>query len=87
MAIKLEVRIGPGVMCPSWYGVAYIDYAANTAVCYPVPLNLFVMWGRKLYDKICFPNVTSGDYARGYHQGFQEGREYERKIKGPTSIH
>lgn len=41
--IKLRKEIKSGTMIPVFYGVAYVDYSKNLAVCYPLFINLFVI--------------------------------------------
>lgn len=96
----LRIDVAQGCLVPHWYGIAYMDYVSLHVVCYPIPFNLLVNWGQKLYHGICFPNVVSGDYARGFHdgmmanlhtvhqEGYEKGLKDGRKQKeGPTSIH
>lgn len=49
MAVTLQKYISAGQTYPKWYGVAWIDYCANRAVCYPIPLNILIRAGRFLW--------------------------------------
>ena len=31
---------------PDWYGVAWVDMSRNIGVCYPIPVNFIMGWGR-----------------------------------------
>lgn len=42
MRLRFYLYLGEGEIYPNWYGVAWIDFAANRAVCYPIPLNIIV---------------------------------------------
>jgi len=36
--------IMPGQMIPPFYGISYIDWEKNEAVCHPVGINLIVLF-------------------------------------------
>lgn len=36
----MRIFIGNGQKYPRWYGLAWIDFERNAAVCYPIPLNI-----------------------------------------------
>ena len=42
--IKREIQ--EGSIIPKWYGIAWYDWQANRAICYPIPLNLLFTWYR-----------------------------------------
>ena len=46
MKIAKEVR--EGEMLPAWYGLARRRWDSNTAICYPIPLNVLYAWGYAL---------------------------------------
>ncbi len=65
-----------GCMLPDWYGLCYADHVRDAVVCYPIPLNLIFRWAINFYHKLSFPKIVSGDYAHGYHDGFEAARKY-----------
>jgi hypothetical protein len=38
--IKMRKEIRESVQIPKYYGIAWVSYETNIAVCYPIPLNL-----------------------------------------------
>ena len=63
-------------MIPAWYGVAWIRYDNDSAVCYPVPLNLIAaalrgiwIWMRHGYRSV--PSSTRDAYAQGLRDGMR----------------
>lgn len=40
---EMKKIIYNGMMIPNFYGLAYWDYAKDEGVCYPMPINLFVI--------------------------------------------
>lgn len=77
MKIYIKKTIGEGQIIPDYYGVAYRRMDMLQAVCYPIPLNIFVAvvykvwlwlrWGHKLYEN---------GYTKGYTEGKESGRKY-----------
>ena len=47
-----------GERLPLLYGVAYYDFAMNSGVYYPIPLNLLVRFLRGLWMRIKAPDRT-----------------------------
>lgn len=47
--IITDRAIFEGETMPPFYGIAYRDIAMRQAICYPIPLNWLVRWGRELY--------------------------------------
>ena|SRR2546422_4242344 len=88
--MNLVCRIPEGGLIPKWYGRAYWAFDSMFAVCYPVPLNLFVRFGRHLWyllkaarGHIADERIYQFGYARGrqhfdigYRAGFEDGWEY-----------
>ena len=37
---------------PKHYGVAYSDYYRAYDICYPIPLNYIIKYGRQIYFKV-----------------------------------
>lgn len=70
------VRVARGCMLPHLYGVYRYDPVSEWVYACPIPFNWLIKWGIKLYDKICFPNVVSGDYAKGYHDGWEAAKRH-----------
>ena len=35
--------------CKKWYGTAYMDFATNQSICYPIPLNVIIKLIRQFY--------------------------------------
>ena len=67
---------------PRGYGIAYdVDYG-RVRVCYLIPLNWFVGWGRRAYYWLgCGPADPVGDaFKRGWECGRsgRDERSYER---------
>lgn len=40
--------IGPGVLIPPFYGIAYMDHLNNKSICYPLFINLIVILWRDI---------------------------------------
>lgn len=91
---RLRREVAPGVRIPDWYGEAYVDYARQYLVCYPIPLNWLVsVWRAVLfrlkrgilrdYENRVFQRGRSEGWAagteRGRGDGFQAGYEEGRK--------
>lgn len=74
-AVKIAKTITEGQLLPAWYGIAWRDFYRNTAVCYPVPLNLIAAVGRAagMFAKHGARTVHS-DPRAAYDQGFKAGR-------------
>lgn len=47
--MKFVKEVKMGEMIPPWYGVAYVRYELNAAVCLPIPLNVIVAVSRSVY--------------------------------------
>jgi hypothetical protein len=64
-----------GEKIPTFYGVAYRDFAMMQAVCYPIPLNWVVRWGRELYFRLSNPETNGLEDAihKAYGRGFDNG--------------
>jgi hypothetical protein len=55
------LRIESDLQCmpPDWYGIAYIDYMRNKAICYPVGLNWLVWLFRELHYIIKYTPISN----------------------------
>lgn len=72
MRIAKEVRHGE--LIPKWYGVAWVRWEVDAAICYPMPLNLIVaavravaIWMRYGYRAV--PYNARDAYAQGLRDG------------------
>jgi len=73
--MNIRKTVNPGELLPAWYGVAWIDYMRNQAVCYPVPLNLLAALVRCVYMFAKHgARWLSHDPRGAYHPGFEAGR-------------
>lgn len=69
-----------GARIPFWWGVSYLSWESDRAICYPIPLNLLIRWSRDLYYWIKATrrfgwrdNQVIDAYARGEDAGKIEG--------------
>jgi len=74
--MKLKLRkpiyeLEEGGLLPRGFGIAYYEYYSNHVICYPIPLNLFINWGRKLYYKIIGPSIP--DIEKRLHRAYTKG--------------
>ena len=72
MGIVKEVRAGE--IIPAWYGVAWTRWEVNSAICYPMPLNLIVAAARAVviwmsYGYMAMPRHSRDAYAQGIRDG------------------
>ena len=76
-----KIYLSEGGLMPRCYGVAYLDYMRQEFVCYPIPFNLFVNWGRKLYYRIAGPSIPEIELKinDAYHKGVQRGWKLRQK--------
>lgn len=85
--MKLELKklitakeVMEGDYIPRWYGIAYRDFLMDRKVCYLVPINWFVRWGREIARILKVPRATKWEgilvaaYQKGYKKGHEEGR-------------
>lgn len=70
----LDIQIYQGDAIPHWYGVAYYDFARDTAVCYPFGVHLLVRWARSVYWWLVWkrPSRVESELMKAY----KYGREY-----------
>lgn len=70
----MKKEINGGMIIPKFYGIAYHDFDKNTAILYPIPLNLLVgLWIRLMaYLKRGYRSA----YDMGFKRGLKEGRKY-----------
>ncbi len=63
-------------MIPAYYGIAWVKYQSLEFVCYPVGINLLVVFAMRVKAF-----VKNGGYAvymspkDAYNQGYRDGRE------------
>lgn len=60
-----------GEMFPRGYGLAWWKWETREAVCYPIPLNLGVRWGRDVYHWMRWRSATvrERELVRAYQAG------------------
>ncbi|MET3390652.1 hypothetical protein ABIC33_001275 [Variovorax sp. 1140] len=73
--MKIRKYCGQGEMLPRGYGIAWVDFASDKAVCYPVVLNLVAAFLRAAW---CFALVgfrpVRGNPRDAFLQGYWRGR-------------
>ena len=72
MKIAKEVR--KGEVIPEWYGVAWVRWEVDEAICYPMPLNLLIAAARAIaiwmrYGYRAVPYNARDAYAQGLRDG------------------
>lgn len=73
----MKIRIEEGQMIPKFYGVAYRDYDTLYAICYPIPLNIFMgLWNKILIWFKHGHKLYENGYTKGHSEGKRLGREY-----------
>jgi hypothetical protein len=86
MKIPLEKIKREGEMIPRLYGVAYRNPIGDYTVCYPVPLNWLVRYGRILWWKLAIPKdldslerrylaMRRAWYEAGYKDGCADSKD------------
>ena len=72
--MRIKKEIWHGEIIPAWYGVAWVRYDSDSAVCLPLPLNLIAatvrgiwIWMRHGYRSV--PSNAMDAYAQGYADG------------------
>jgi len=71
-------------MLPRGWGVAYYRWDRDEAVCYPVPFNKLIGWGRRIYgwlrstkpDRIA--DLTAKSRRMEWRNGVESGRRQHR---------
>lgn len=77
--MPLVKRVRQGELLPAFYGVSWVDFASNEAVCLPVGLNLLAATARSVYIwvrygyRAVYVNPREA-YAQGYARGVFDGR-------------
>jgi hypothetical protein len=72
-----------GEMCPPFYGVAWVDYVQDQAVCYPLPLNRIVALLRDFFLWLRFGHIAKTANPReAYLAGLLTGLESRQTPKG-----
>lgn len=67
-------EIGRGEMIPAWYGVAWTKFTTDSAVCMPIPLNLFFAFIRAVYIFVrAGYKVVPSNSRDAYVQGVSDG--------------
>ncbi len=72
--MKLRKEIKRYEMIPPWYGIAWLRYDADVAVCYPLGLNLIIRLFRSAYILMKMAGHGAMQNPReAYLQGFKDG--------------
>lgn len=90
--MRLTMRqVKEGEMIPFGYGIAYYEYAWNSAVCYPIPFNFIARWVRRILFQLKNPGPDgldkkynegySAGHDKGFNRGFEAGRQHEIQIQ------
>ncbi len=75
-------KVFEGEMYPPFYGIAYVEYYANYAVAYPVPINLIVRFGRWLWHESIRWRPTKLDEM--LRKAYRQGREDQLRPSTPA---
>jgi hypothetical protein len=65
-----------GEMLPRGYGIAWVDFYSNRAVCLPVPLHIIASIVRTVWQKVRTwraPDLLRAEYDRGHGDGYAAG--------------
>jgi len=73
--LPFKVRVSEGCHIPRWYGIAYFDVCSLYAVCCPIPFNLIVRYGFRLYcwAKNCNNTPLERELRKAYLRGYRDG--------------
>jgi len=72
--IKKYFREGERI--PKGYGIAYFEFDRLEAVAYPIPLNMIVGFGRKIWFGMKGGDWVRTGYDKAYNKGICDGRKY-----------
>ena len=75
------IQIAEGYVIPWWCGIAYYSPCSDHSICYPIPINLIVRFGRSAWwaMKSGKSDALSKAYNAGRKSGATDLRSYERK--------
>jgi hypothetical protein len=65
-----------GEMLPRGYGIAWVEFHADRAVCLPVPLHIIASVVRTAWQKVRIwraPDLLRAEYDRGHRDGHEAG--------------
>jgi hypothetical protein len=65
--------VAQGHVTPRGFGVAWIDWQTDNAVCMPMPLNVLAAAGRRAWTWVKFPHCLFTDPRQAFLQGYQMG--------------
>lgn len=73
--MKLIKEVRHGEMIPPWYGVAWTRYDLDSAMCFPVPINMIAGLGRAfvIFVRYGYLGVKSNP-RDAFHQGYVAGK-------------
>lgn len=72
----MKKLIDQGTIIPAWYGIAWIEWQSNRAVCYPIGLNAIIALARNIYGTIRYAGKPVEMSPRAaYLQGFRDGKK------------
>lgn len=76
--------LNDGEVIPKWYGIAFRDYSSFRTVCYPIPFNILVAFGRQcwicLKNPIHFFRASKDDLREEVDQLRRANAEMKREI-------
>lgn len=70
-----------GEMLPRGYGIAWVEFCTDRAVCLPVPLHIIASFIRTAWQKVRIwraPDLLRAEYDRGRQMGYQRGYDVGR---------
>lgn len=65
-----------GETLPRGYGIAWVEFYADRAVCLPVPLHIIASFIRTAWQKVRIwraPDLLRAEYDRGRNDGYEAG--------------
>lgn len=73
---RWRINLRSGEMLSRWYGVSHGDFQRDVTVCYPIPFNLIVRWGRNVLWWLRAPGLDcrNEEWKQGYAKGFDDAR-------------
>lgn len=66
-------------LLPRGYGIAWINWRQDKAVCLPIPLNSIVGFIRKLWYWCKYPRMFYNDSRQAYNAGLEAGKMLTRE--------
>ena len=73
--VSFYQMVNEGHQIPKGWGIAYSNWDMTQAVCYPLPFNWIIGWGRNIWFKLMhgpkdrFRAALSTAEQRGYERG------------------